>query len=133
MGLKMRYVLAFFLCFITFSVNSQTRPTGPESVEAVYLLKPSNVFDGEAAQLHEGWVVLVRGERIEAAGPASEIKAPAGARVIDLSGLTLLPGLIDAHTHLNSDPVFGYQELGISVPMEALIGAMRPQESGQSA
>src|SRR5258708_19333657 len=73
MGLKMRYVLAFFLCFITFSVNSQTRPTGPEPVEAVYLLKPSNVFDGEAAQLHEGWVVLVRGERIEAAGPASEI------------------------------------------------------------
>ena len=100
----MRYVLAFFLCFITFSVNSQTRPAGPESVEAVYLLKPSNVFDGEAAQLHEGWVVLVRGERIEAAGPASEIKAPAGARVIDLSGLTLLPGLIDAHSHVLLHP-----------------------------
>jgi len=104
MGLKMRYVLAFFLCFITFSANSQTRPAGPESVEAVYLLKPAHVFDGVSGQLHEGWVVLVRGERIEAAGPATEIKAPAGARVIDLSGLTLLPGLIDAHSHVLLHP-----------------------------
>src|SRR5882762_3210850 len=104
MGLKMRYVLAFFLCFITFSANSQTRPAGPEPVEAVYLLKPAHVFDGEAAQLHEGWVVLVRGERIEAAGPAGEIKTPAGARIIDLSGLTLLPGLIDAHSHVLLHP-----------------------------
>src|SRR6267378_1314656 len=104
MGLKMRYVLAFFLCFIAVSANTQTRPAGPESVEAVYLLKPARVFDGEAAQLHEGWVVLVRGERIEAAGPAGEIKTPAGARIIDLSGLTLLPGLIDAHSHVLLHP-----------------------------
>src|SRR5882724_7729812 len=104
MGLKMRFVLAFFLCFIAVSANTQTRPAGPESVEAVYLLKPAHVFDGVSGQLHEGWVVLVRGERIEAAGPAAEIKAPAGARIIDLSGLTLLPGLIDAHSHVLLHP-----------------------------
>ena len=100
----MRFVLAFFLCFIAVSANTQTRPAGLESVEAVYLLKPAHVFDGVSGQLHEGWVVLVRGERIEAAGPATEIKAPAGARVIDLSGLTLLPGLIDAHSHVLLHP-----------------------------
>ena len=100
----MRYVLAFFLCFTTFPANSQTRPASPEPVEAVYLLKPAHVFDGESGRLREGWVVLVRGERIEAAGPAGEIKAPAGARVIDLSGLTLLPGLIDAHSHVLLHP-----------------------------
>jgi len=63
----------------------------------VYLLKPSRVFDGE--QLREGWSVLVRGEKIEAAGPASEIKSPPEAQVIDLPGTTLMPGLIEAHSH----------------------------------
>jgi imidazolonepropionase-like amidohydrolase len=64
------------------------------------LLKPERVFDGSAPEPHTGWVVLVRGPRIAAAGPASEITAPAEARVIELPGMTLLPGLIDAHSHL---------------------------------
>ncbi len=68
------------------------------------LLKPARVFDGVAVQPHEGWVVLVRGERIDAAGPAAEVKVPEGARVIDLPDATLLPGLIDAHSHLLLHP-----------------------------
>jgi imidazolonepropionase-like amidohydrolase len=68
------------------------------------LLKPARVFDGTAEQPHEGWAVLVRGDRIEAAGPAGEVKAPEGARVIELVGATLLPGLIDAHSHLLLHP-----------------------------
>jgi len=73
-------------------------------VETVYLLKPAHVFDGETAQLHDDWVVLVRGERIEAAGPANGIKAPADAKVIDLPRMTLLPGLIEAHSHVLLHP-----------------------------
>jgi imidazolonepropionase-like amidohydrolase len=57
-----------------------------------------------AVKPHLGWVVLVRGERIEKAGPAGEVKVPKGARVLDLSGMTLLPGLIDAHTHVLLHP-----------------------------
>jgi imidazolonepropionase-like amidohydrolase len=68
------------------------------------LLKPARVFDGVAAEPHEGWVVLVRGERIEAAGPVEEVKVPDGARVIELPGATLLPGLIEAHSHLLLHP-----------------------------
>jgi imidazolonepropionase-like amidohydrolase len=68
------------------------------------LLRPARVFDGSTPKPHEGWVVLVRGERIEAAGPAAEIKTPEGARVLDLPGMTLLPGLIDAHTHVLLHP-----------------------------
>ena len=45
---------------------------------AVYLLKPAQVFDGDSSQVHAGWVVLVRGERIEAAGPAADVKTPRG-------------------------------------------------------
>jgi len=72
--------------------------------ETVYLLKPAHVFDGESAELHDGWVVLVRGERIEAVGPASVVNAPADAKVIDLPGATLMPGLIDAHSHVLLHP-----------------------------
>jgi len=68
------------------------------------LLKPARVFDGVTARPHDGWVVLVRGERIEAAGPAGDVKVPGDARVIELPHATLLPGLIDAHTHLLLHP-----------------------------
>ena len=69
---------------------------------AAFLLRPARVFDGEA--LHTGWVVLVRGERIEAAGPAAGVKVPAGAQVLELPGATLLPGLIEGHSHLLLHP-----------------------------
>jgi imidazolonepropionase-like amidohydrolase len=68
------------------------------------LLKPARVFDGVAPEPHDGWVVLVRGERIEAVGPADKVQAPADARVLDLPGMTLLPGLIEAHSHLLLHP-----------------------------
>jgi len=68
------------------------------------VLKPARVFDGNAESTHEGWIVVVRGDSIEAAGPSGEVKVPEGARVIDLPGTTLLPGLIDAHTHVLLHP-----------------------------
>lgn len=68
------------------------------------LLRPARVFDGVHAQTHGGWVVLVKGERIIAAGPAAQVHADPGAKVIDLPGATLLPGLIEAHSHLLLHP-----------------------------
>lgn len=68
------------------------------------LLKPERVFDGVNDQPHTGWVVLVRGERIEKAGPADQVAAPSDARVIELPGMTLLPGLIEAHSHMFLHP-----------------------------
>ena len=72
--------------------------------DTVYLLKPARVFDGETAQLHKDWVVVVRGEKIESVGPASSLQIPAGAKTIDLPGLTLLPGLMEAHSHVLLHP-----------------------------
>lgn len=76
----------------------------PAAEPAALLLKPARVYDGVAAKANEGWVVLVRGERIDSIGPANDIKPPKDARVVDLPGMTLLPGLIDAHTHILLHP-----------------------------
>jgi len=60
------------------------------------------VFDGE--RLQEGWAVVVRGERIVGAGPAASVSAPPGARTLRLPGSTLMPGLIEGHSHLLLHP-----------------------------
>ena len=74
----------------------------PAAAQEAVLLRPARVFDGVSPRPHEGWSVLVRGERIEAAGPA--IAAPAGTRVIELPGMTLMPGMIEGHSHLFLHP-----------------------------
>lgn len=73
------------------------------SASSATLLRPQQVWtQGEAP--HPGWVVLTSGQRIVAVGPAAAVAVPAGATVIELSGSTLLPGLIDAHSHLFLHP-----------------------------
>jgi imidazolonepropionase-like amidohydrolase len=73
----------------------------PAAAETL-LLRPSQVFDGVNPQPHPGWTVLVEGDRIAAAGP--NLAAPAGAKVIDLPGTTLMPGMIEGHSHLFLHP-----------------------------
>jgi len=67
-----------------------------------YLLRPARVFDGVNPQPHAGWSVLVEGDKIAAVGP--NLTAPAGAKVVDLPGETLTPGLIEGHSHLFLHP-----------------------------
>jgi imidazolonepropionase-like amidohydrolase len=66
------------------------------------LLIPQRVFDGTV--MHEGWVVLVQKDMIAAAGPAAAVQVPGGTTRIELPGTTLLPGLIDAHSHVFLHP-----------------------------
>ncbi|HET7897333.1 MAG TPA: amidohydrolase family protein, partial [Flavisolibacter sp.] len=89
----MKALLFFLFIFITKFSFAQT--------DSFYLLKPDRVFDGET--LHNDWVVLVHGNKIENAGPMT-FKLPAETRVIDLKGTTLLPGLIEGHSHLFLHP-----------------------------
>ena len=67
-----------------------------------WVLVADRVFDGET--LHANWIVVVSGERIQAAGPAAATTVPPDARRIDLAGTTLLPGLIEGHSHLFLHP-----------------------------
>jgi imidazolonepropionase-like amidohydrolase len=86
---------SFALIPIVFGLVTIAPATGQ-----VVVLKPDRVFDGVADEPHAGWVVMVQKGAIVSAGPEAAVKAPEGARTIDLPGCTLLPGLIDAHSHL---------------------------------
>ncbi|MBC7744505.1 MAG: amidohydrolase family protein [Flavobacterium sp.] len=67
-----------------------------------YLLKADRVFDGVI--MHDQWVVLVSGEQIEAIGPVGKIKVGVSTKIIELKGQTLLPGLIEGHSHVLLHP-----------------------------
>ena len=86
----------YLLCLLPLLAAAQ--PATPTAT----LLRPAAVFDGQ--DLHPGWVVLVEGAKITAAGPAASVAVPAGAQPVDLPGLTLLPGLIEGHSHLLLHP-----------------------------
>jgi len=87
-------------CALALAVVPGMRGSGPESGRAT-VLRPARVFDGDVA--HEGWAVRVRGDRIEEAGPAERVSS-SDAEIIELPGATLVPGLIDGHSHVLLHP-----------------------------
>jgi imidazolonepropionase-like amidohydrolase len=82
------------------ALSAQRAPASREPAPIAWLLRPNLVFDATSEQTHQGWVVLVTGNKITAVGPAASVAAPPDAGLIDLPGMTLLPGLIEAHTHV---------------------------------
>src|SRR6516225_7926913 len=80
---------AFLCLLLTAAAAAQT------------VLKPARIFDGEA--LHENWAVRVKGDRIEAVGPAASLDS-SGAGTVELTGLTLMPGLVEGHSHILLHP-----------------------------
>jgi imidazolonepropionase-like amidohydrolase len=100
-----------------FALSSNVH--GGESVTAI---KAAHVLDVRSGAMLDQGVILVSGERITAVG--SKLAIPAGATVIDLGNRTVLPGLIDMHTHLTGDPQdAGYSVIAKSVPRITLTGA----------
>ncbi len=87
-------------------------------------IRAGHLLDVKTGKTLNDQVIVIEGDKIVAVGPASNPQAGAGGSSIDLSTSTVMPGLIDGHTHLTGDPRnIGYQSLGLSLPREALIGA----------
>jgi imidazolonepropionase-like amidohydrolase len=83
---------------------AQGRSNQPPPPQTIYLLNPARVWDGTDSPPHDGWSVLVTGDRITAVGPKTQITAPPNAATIDLPGTTLIPGMIEGHSHLLLHP-----------------------------
>jgi len=89
-----------FLALLTPAVLA-AQAQQPARDQGVTVLRPARVFDGDV--VHEGWAVRVRGDRIEAAGPAASMDST-GAAVVNMPGTTLTPGLVEAHSHVLLHP-----------------------------
>ena len=88
------------------------------------VIRPGHILDVKTGNMLSGQAILIEGDKIVSVGPAADAKLSPATQTIDLPNATVLPGLIDAHTHLTFDPAnLGYEGLGISYPREALIGA----------
>ena len=98
-----RHVVLVLLAALPLAVSAQQGGRRPQSTDTtvVTVLRPARVFDGEA--MHADWAVRVRGDRIESAGPMAAM-APTAATTIDLPGTTLMPGLIEGHSHVLLHP-----------------------------
>jgi imidazolonepropionase-like amidohydrolase len=94
------------------------------AADQLIAIRAGRLVDVAKGEVLKDQTILINGERITAVGPSGSVVVPATAKVIDLSGATVLPGLIDAHTHLTGDPMLsGYKSLGVSDIRAALYGA----------
>jgi imidazolonepropionase-like amidohydrolase len=93
---KLSAVLIGILCFLA-RVSAQTPESETQTVVAV---RAGRMFDAKTGTLLANQIIVIKGDRIIAVGPNSDVPIPTAAKILDLSGRTVLPGLIDAHSHL---------------------------------
>jgi imidazolonepropionase-like amidohydrolase len=97
---------------------------GTARAETITVIKAGRLVDVVAGKVLTDQVIVIVHDRIRDVGPAGSVAVPAGAIVIDLADSTVLPGLVDTHTHLTADPTLPpYHEYGRSLPRIALKGA----------
>jgi imidazolonepropionase-like amidohydrolase len=100
---KCRFALFGLLALLAVPLREACAQAKP-APDVSMLLRPARVFDAVDGVTHEGWGVFVRGERIAAVGPLAKIAVPESAQTIDLPGMTVLPGLMDIHSHIFLHP-----------------------------
>ena len=98
---------AALLCTTGGYVSSQPAPT--------LVLDHVRLIDGSGAAPRDDTRILVRGDRIETVGPAADVAVPEGAERLDLTGRTVIPGLIDLHFHIEDDPRLALHQLANGV------------------
>lgn len=113
-----RWTIVFALGLAGSQVWGQQAP----SVKTV-VIRAAHMLDVKTGKMLNDQTIVVQGDKITYVGAVYDQFIPAGTTVIELRNATVLPGLIDAHTHITFTPNFGYSRLAISVPREALTGA----------
>jgi imidazolonepropionase-like amidohydrolase len=107
---------------------------GPAS-KVLIAVQAGRLFEGTGEQSRRDQVIVIEGDRIKDVGPAGKVAIPEGAKVIDLSGATVLPGLIDCHTHLGSradryDEILRFKDSPFQNAFAAVLNAKKTLEAG---
>jgi imidazolonepropionase-like amidohydrolase len=119
----------FRALFLALAIQQQAAPR-----DSVVVIRAGRLIDGVSEAVVTDQAILVQNGRIAAVGPWAQVRRPAGARVIDLSNATVLPGLIDNHTHLLlqgdiTSAEYDEQVLYQSIPYRAILGARNAQRA----
>ena len=125
------FILSFSFWHLGFSQIAASEKTAPKTT----YIRAGRLFDATSDNLRENITIVVEGERIKTIGPAEAVKIPSGGDVIDLSGATVLPGLIDCHTHLGIradryDEIYEFKDTPFNSAFAAVTNAIKTLEAG---
>lgn len=117
------------------SAQQPVKPPASKPAPKITYIRAGRLFDGTGDKVRENVVIVVQDERIQSVGPANSTSIPAGANVIDLSRATVLPGLIDCHTHLGSradryDEIYNFKDTPFQSAFAAVVHARKTLEAG---
>lgn len=128
--------LSAWLMTITPALAQQTQQQTPKTAppKTVYI-RAGRLFDATSDNIRENMVIVIVGDRIQSVGQASTVTIPSGANVIDLSHATVLPGLIDCHTHLGAradryDEIYNFKDTPFDSAFAGVVNARKTLEAG---
>ena len=122
--MKMRKNIAAVLLAVGAMVAGLAQ-TAPQTPAKRTLVRAGHLLDVKTGKLVDAQTIVVVGETIQSIAPTAQVQAQAGDKVIDLGGMTVMPGLIDVHTHLTMNPNFDpYIELTSTSAKEAINGVV---------
>jgi imidazolonepropionase-like amidohydrolase len=122
------------LVLVAICVAQKPAPKATPEPKTTYI-RAGHLFDATSDRVRENAVIMVKGERIQSVDDEKSVKIPAGAAVIDLSRATVLPGLIDCHTHLGSradryDEIYKFKDTPFQSAFAAVVHARKTLEAG---
>src|SRR5215475_1425336 len=130
----MKKLIFLILSVISITAFAQQPPANKPAPKVTYI-RAGRLFDSTSDKVRENMVITIDGERIQSVGPKGSVQIPAGADVIDLSKATVLPGLIDCHTHLGSradryDEIYKFKDTPFQAAFAAVVHARKTLEAG---
>ena len=124
-----------FIVFLLTAVVPALAQQAPKSAPKTVYIRAGRLFDATSDSVHENMVIVILGDRIQSVGPASATTIPLNATVIDLSHATVLPGLIDCHTHLGAradryDEIYNFKDTPFDSAFAGVVNARKTLEAG---